>query len=134
MQVRDVDAFVREGGGQEDLGGVAFEFAAEVGAGVVGEFDAGLHLGPPVFEGVEGAEFGEDLEGGDGADGREAFGVVAAEQVRDADQFLAVEGVFLFEVGGEVAFDEFGLVEHVLVDARATEEEDVGVVGHDAVD
>ena len=52
----------------------------------------------------------------------------------DIDQFLAGQVEFFFKVRGEVAFDKFGLVEEVLVDARAAKEEAVAVVGDDAVD
>ena len=64
---------------------------------------AQLHGGPPFGEFLEVVELGEDFQRGDGPDGGETFGVVASQEMGEADELLPVEAVFLLQVGGQVA-------------------------------
>lgn len=52
----------------------------------------------------------------------------------NSNETSAIQGKFFLEVGGEVALDCLLVVEHVAVDSCGTEEKDVRVIGHDAID
>ena len=96
-----------------------------------------LHLRPPLLElmqPVESRELAQQLHRDNGPDPGQAVRVVAPEEVRKADELVAVEAELAFEVWGEVALDRLGLVEHVLEDASAPKEKDVRVVRDDPVD
>lgn len=51
----------------------------------------------------------------------------------EADKLLTIERVLFLQVGSEVAFHEFCLIKHILVDAGATKEKDIAIVGNDTV-
>lgn len=92
---------------------------------------------PPVLEFVQRVaprKLFQQLHGDDGADPGEALDVVAAEEVRELHQSLAVDAEFAGKVGEEEALDHLGLVEHVLVHPRPAEEEHVRVVRDNTLD
>lgn len=96
-----------------------------------------LHFLPPrpkLVQPVLARELAQQLHRHDGADPGQAIRVVAAQEVCEADELVAVQTKLALEVGEEEALDGLGLVEHVLEHAPAAEEEHVRVVRDDPID
>lgn len=96
-----------------------------------------LHLLPPRLELLQriiAVKLGKQLPALNRSNASKSIRIIAAEEVGELDELVAIEAKLAVEVAHEVALDDLVVVEHVAVDASAAEEEDIGIIGHDAVD
>lgn len=116
---------------------MTYELATEGRAGIVLVVPSLLHLLPPLLEALQAilaVKLGEQLPPLHRPYAPQPIGVIAAEQVGELHEFVAVQAELAVQVAHEVALDHLVVVEHVAVNARAAEEEDIRVVRDDAVD
>lgn len=96
-----------------------------------------LHGIPPsleVLETLRTGKVGHDFHTSHWTDSGKTFRVIAAEEVSDGDEPVSRQTHLPRQIGSEKAFDVFGVVEKVLEALGCAEEENIVIVGDNAID